>query len=332
MDKYEEALPSVFFRPSEPSFLPRDSLTSQGDSSYAGDDTFLTDSWDEGDKDITEQDKWNLIDEWLKKFYKNKLIPPFERNSATASALYELAVFNIKQDAMAEITLKNLKVHAMEYSAEAKRINDILETMSVPKEELSKNGSVALNTLSSLAITLGLGDVESSSFIQALAQLNINTARAERKHKNATRAASALETRIKEANIQKIKLSRLLSNLRDNWDSMEEQKLREWRKNTDTLTQKGCEYQDRLSRLEKQYTSMNIEEGGLRLEKLKQQQERVIAMEKEVKIKSQKLRNYQDMPPDIKLATLKLHEAKEKLNELKINREELLSNMAENVW
>ncbi|CAG8529508.1 13905_t:CDS:2 [Ambispora leptoticha] len=300
MDKYEEALPSVFFRPSEPSFLPRDSLTSQGDSSYAGDDTFLTDSCDEGDKDITEQDKWNLIDEWIKKFYKNKLIPPFERNSATASALYELALFNIKQDAMAEITLKNLKVHAMEYSDEAKRIKNILDTMGVSKEKLSKNGSAALSTLSSLAISLGLSDVENSSYIRALAQLNIDTARAERKHKDAMSAASVLETRIQEANIRITKLSRLLSNLRNNWDSMEGQKLREWKQNTKTLTQKGYEYQERLS---------SLEACGLRLEKLKQQEEH-----------------------DIKLATLKLHEAKEKLNDLKINREELLTNMAENVW
>ncbi|KAG9300982.1 hypothetical protein G9A89_018934 [Geosiphon pyriformis] len=328
----DEALPSIFFQTSEPTYVTKDSPNSQEGSSLMGDDPFLLDSWEESENDIiSEEEKWKMEHGWLKKFYKNQPIPLFERNTATASALHQLALLNMQQDAMAKILLENQKIHALEYRAESERIKKNLNAIGIKKEDLSKNSQTALRTLATLGVTLGLGDVERSSYLGALAKLNIDLSRAERRHAIANETASIIENRTREAKIQNEKIRRVLSNSRRNWDLIEEQKLREWKKNTTLLTQKGREYQDRLTRLETQYSSMNIEDSGVRLDKLKQKEDYVTATEEEVRIKNRKLRTYQNMPPDITLATFQLHEAKERLAELEIKRQELLSNIAENV-
>ncbi|CAG8729356.1 3407_t:CDS:2, partial [Racocetra fulgida] len=88
-------------------------------------------------------------------------------------------------------------------------------------------------------------------------------------------------------------LSRILTNLRRNWDTKEDQKLREWKHNTTLLDQKAKEYQLKLSRLERQYDAMNIEGGGLRFQDLKNKEEQVEALEHLVKDKAKKLKTYQ---------------------------------------
>ena len=43
---------------------------------------------------------------------------------------------------------------------------------------------------------------------------------------------------------------RLLYNLRERWDSKEEENLRKWEKNVELLSQKGKEYQDKINKYE----------------------------------------------------------------------------------
>ncbi|CAI2185808.1 3043_t:CDS:2 [Funneliformis geosporum] len=272
------------------------------------------DSFDENESN----EKWEFIDSWLKSHFKDKSIPLFERNREVASALYELALFNKQQDAMTEIIINRQKIQTVEYRAEAKRIKDILDIVELSKVDLSKNGTQALKTLSSLATVL------------ALAQLNLNTLRVERKNNVILRSTESMETQIQTAKLRNEKLNTLLSNLRCRWNSKGQQKLQEWKKNTLLLSEKGKEYQSRLSILERKYNDMNVKEGGLRFKDLKEKENNVNALDHEIRSKTSKLKIYKIMPPNMTLAKLQLDEAKLKLDELKETRDELIYNMAGN--
>ncbi|CAG8627820.1 7075_t:CDS:2, partial [Funneliformis caledonium] len=258
----------------------------------------LNDSFDEKESNV---EKWEFIDSWLKSHFKDKTIPLFERNHEVASALYELALFNKQQDAMTEIIINRQKAQAVEYRAEAKRIKEILDTVGISKVDLSKNGAQALKTLSSLATIL------------ALAQLNLDTLRVERKNNVIVRSTDSMETQIQAAKLRNEKLNTLLSNLRCRWNSKEQQKLQEWKKNTQLLSEKGKEYQNRLSILERKYNDMNVKEGGLRFKDLKEKEDNVNALDHEIRSKTSKLKTYKIMPANLTLAKLKLEEAKQEL-------------------
>ncbi|EXX58706.1 uncharacterized protein OCT59_017508 [Rhizophagus irregularis] len=325
----EDALSSVFLNPSTPSYMPEDSyFTSVNpEETYAH---LLNDSSDKNENNVSEAEKWEFIDSWLKSHFKDKRVPLFEKNSAVASALYEMALFNKQQDTMTEIIIKRQKIQAMEYRSEAKRIKDILETMRLSKDDLSKNGVHSLKTLTSLAIILGLANTEQSSYLSALAQLNLDILRAERNNNAIVGIIESMETRIQKAKSKNEKLDKLLYNLRKSWDSKEEEELRKWEKNMDLLLQKGKEYQDRIMKLERKYNELNVEEGGLRFKVLKKKEDYINYLEQEIGTKKAKLKTYQIMPPDIILAKLKTDEAKQKLDELKELHTELIYKMADN--
>ncbi|GBC03606.1 hypothetical protein RclHR1_05200017 [Rhizophagus clarus] len=301
----EDALPSVFLKPSTSSYMPEESYFTSiipEESYYTH---LLNDSFDENEN--------NNIDSWLEGHFKDKCIPLFERNSAVASALYDMALFNKQQDNMTEIIIKRQKIQTIEYRSEAKRIKDILETARLSKEDLPKNGVHSLKTLSSLAIILGLANTEQSSFLSALAQLNLDILRVERNNNAIVGIIESMETRIQKAKSENEKLDKLLYNLRKSWDSKEEEELRKWKKNMDLLSQKGKEYGDRIIKLERKYNELNVEEGGLRFKALKEKEDYINSLGHEIGTKTAKLKTYKIMPADIVLAKLKTDEAKQKL-------------------
>ncbi|RIA92550.1 hypothetical protein C1645_820571 [Glomus cerebriforme] len=310
----EDALPSVFLKPTIQSCIPEElyftSITSPEESYYT---YLLNESFDENENNVSEAEKWKFIDSWLKSHFKDERIPLFEKNSAIASALYEMALFNKQQDAMTEIIIKRQKIQTMEYRTEAKRIKNILDTVGLSKEDLSKNGVHSLKTLTSLATILGLADTERSSYLSALAQLNLDILRVERKNNAIDRSIKSMEIQIQEAKSKNEKLNKLLYNLRERWDSKEEEGLRLWKRNMHLLSQKGKEYQDRIIKLERKYDELNVEKGGLRFKELKEKEDHVNALKQEVGMKEAKLKTYQIMPADIILAKLKMDEAKQKL-------------------
>ncbi|CAG8603764.1 7939_t:CDS:2 [Dentiscutata erythropus] len=213
----------------------------------------------------------------------------------------------------------------------ARRIKNILHAFGISKDDFSKNGVQSVKILATLATILELGDIERSSFLSAIAQLSIDSSHIERQNRDTLRTINSLEISTQEAKLRYHKLREILTNLRRNWDTKEDQKLKEWKRNTTLLDQKAKEYQLKLSRLERQYAAMNIEGGGLRFQDLKSKEEQIEALEKSVKDKTKKLKVYQILPPDVVLAKLQLDVAQQKLAELTETRDELLKQMAINL-
>ncbi|CAG8564933.1 10584_t:CDS:2 [Paraglomus brasilianum] len=320
-----ESLPSLFFKPTDRSVLNDYESIVNIDDTYLDAANYLHNTVYENQANIPEHEKWQIIDQWLNDLYKDTPLPLFERNPDTAAALYEMALFNKEQDAAAELVRENRTMHRIEYVEEDKRLQEILKVIGISKNDLSKNGECAIRTLSSLAITLGLGDVEQSSYFRALAQLNIDSERTQRSRNMTKRTIEEFENQIQEASLR---LERLNTN---KWDFVEEQKLKEWKKNSCLLTRKSCEYGNRLLHLQKQYESMGVEEGGLRIENLKQIEKNVEALGELLETKRQKLQIYQEMPPDLQMAQLKLDHAREALVELRETEAELAEAIAETV-
>ncbi|CAG8505872.1 7678_t:CDS:2 [Paraglomus occultum] len=326
-----ESLPSLFFKPTDRSALNDYESIVHIDDTYLDDANYLHNTVYENQANIPEHEKWQIIDQWLDNLYKDTPLPLFERNPDTAAALYEIALFNKEQDAAAKLVKENRIMHRIEYVEEDKRLQEILRVIGISKNDLSKNGECAIRTLSSLAITLGLGDVEQSSYFRALAQLNIESERTQRSRNMTKHTIEEFENQIQEASLRLERLNMLTSSLRSKWDFVEEQKLKEWKKNSSLLTRKSCEYGNRLLHLEKQYELIGVEEGGLRVENLKQMEKNVEALGELLETKQQKLQIYQEMPPDLQMAQLKLDHARETLAELRETEAELAEAIAETV-
>ncbi|KAJ3054371.1 hypothetical protein HK097_001980 [Rhizophlyctis rosea] len=116
----------------------------------------------------------------------------------------------------------------------------------------------------------------------------------------------------------------LLSQLQTS-ETEQKEDLDEWKRNTDMLQQKGQEYEERLEQLDNLYTP---EMDEIRVEVIAEIEEEVRQLSKVVKEKEKTLKGFQDLPPDITLARLKLDEKKHYLQELVNRKHELLESIA----
>ncbi|CAG8828430.1 13954_t:CDS:2, partial [Racocetra persica] len=174
-----------------------------------------------------------------------------------------------------EIILKQEKIHASEYRAESEYL--VAQFIIIVLLIYSFSGCYIARRIKNILNAFGISKDDFS--------------------KNGVQSIKILATLATILELRDVERSRILTNLRRNWDTKEDQKLREWKHNTTLLDQKAKEYQLKLSRLERQYDAMNIEGGGLRFQDLKNKEEQVDALEHLVKDKAKKLKTYQVLPP-----------------------------------
>ncbi|KAL1919617.1 uncharacterized protein VTP21DRAFT_1548 [Calcarisporiella thermophila] len=309
---------AALFQPTEASFVFHEHSTFYDQSSYI--ETSIVSRSEE-----KEEDAWNRIEQWLKKFYPDGP-PPYEKTPSTLAVFSELMLLNEHQDELEKLSLQSFKETSYEYNAEAKRLNAILERLGIQSDSLSKQGANHLHTLSSIALTLGLGDVRLSSYQRALSALTLSSAQIKRQSATLESYAQTIRSWRLEADQKLARLKVILKECEAKRAS-EETKTADRYRSTETLSRKAREYRKRLEELEREYDENGID--SLRYSSLKHLEHQLEQLEAALVTKKNRLERLHDIPPDYTLARLKLQEQRQKLANLTEQRETLLNGIAD---
>ncbi|KAJ1718040.1 hypothetical protein LPJ61_006918, partial [Coemansia biformis] len=132
--------------------------------------------------------------------------------------------------------------------------------------------------------------------------------------------AEAIQRQIQESRERKTRLQRLLDE-RTKGAPIEEQKAREWVRNADIIAQKSDEYAARLSELTEANRALRAGEQGLEYAQIRDLNAATETLGRAVLEKQSIYDGYAALPPDISLAYLKLEEAKQQRDRLRMECE-----------
>ncbi|KAJ2808925.1 hypothetical protein H4R20_000519 [Coemansia guatemalensis] len=263
---------------------------------------------------------WETIDSWLKKLYAPSLPPLIPKNSEMQqrlSQLYYLDCHAKEVDAIVE----GVQCEAVrEYTALGNLFAEILQAAGITLAGLPPSTAKALSELSRLAYDLGLADMRAEFFERAVAVETMAGFKRQSELDSIHEQTAEVQRRIKQSHERQARIQRLLDE-RTKAAPIEEQKAREWERNADIVGQKVDEYRERLSSLNALNSARQVRERGLEYSQLHALDAAVEALGRSVEEKQNAYDGYSALPPDISLANLKLEEAKQKLEQLRIECE-----------
>ncbi|KAI8821748.1 uncharacterized protein EV422DRAFT_566824 [Fimicolochytrium jonesii] len=211
------------------------------------------------------------------------------------------------------------------YAHEAARLSDILQTMGLSNDRISKTGEADLGSLTSLAIALGLGDdVDVASYQTGLTSLVLEELALDHDLQQRRTTLEQLEKLNRRTEAAYSEAHTTVANIETN-EELDRQRIREQKRNAHMLRQKGDEYLDRLQSYEHRIPA-NVDSYSYgALVDLKQE---IADLAAETEKKETALDALKDLPPDITLARLKLGERKRDLRELIDRKQAILQGIA----
>ncbi|TPX67005.1 hypothetical protein SpCBS45565_g04118 [Spizellomyces sp. 'palustris'] len=248
-------------------------------------------------------------------------------SSASVKFLKGIAARDCQREGLKEVTFEADGILEAEYTYEAKRLSRILDILGVSRQHLSKGGEANLDSLTNLAMILGLGETKAVSFQCAMTDLLIEEQGAEENHVRQTKLLELLERRRHDVEDYCGRVAGIFSELQAE-EEVDNQRLLEYNRNTDVLLEKGHEYNNRLAELE---ALIPPDIHLHRYDTILALQSEVEAMANELEKKDITLRSFCDLPPDIALARLKLTERRQELSRLIDNKQALLSSIAHGI-
>ncbi|KAJ2520041.1 hypothetical protein H4217_002291 [Coemansia sp. RSA 1939] len=285
---------------------------------------------------------WEVLDKWLKDLYAPDQLPPLVSSSSSTPQLHrELSrlyttssIIRESQSIVAQIQAES----TLEYTALSARLHKILQPLRLVPADLSPAARDALSGLSQLACELGgVSDLRVESFERAVAARTIeqfeNSLRAE-KARDQTRA---LRQKISESQERQRRLRALLDS-RQTESAVEEQKTREWLRNSAIVAQKTNEYRARLDQMMaedqkeeagraggRRIVTLRDTRGGsngvVEYAQIKELDATVNELQGAVDERRAACAGYSALPPDIQLAYLNLEEARQTLEQLRVDCE-----------
>ncbi|TPX41380.1 hypothetical protein SeMB42_g05593 [Synchytrium endobioticum] len=203
------------------------------------------------------------------------------------------------------------------------RLSNILHDATVDPSKFSKQALNNLDTLASLASTLELPDVQQGSYQTALFELMVE----EDEHIDSVHHLTRLRDDLQK-NVASLEAD---TNFLNRWTKsheakreIEEHVASTWDQNAIVLQQKSEEYMERLNVLQGEWTADKEAIRWPVLEELEREFDCIQeAYEDDVRL----LKSYQDLPPDLTLARIKLSEREVELASLIETKTKLLDDL-----
>ncbi|XP_072050410.1 HAUS augmin-like complex subunit 1 [Amphiura filiformis] len=251
---------------------------------------------------------------WLEKVFGGADIPQYEINEHTIDILYGLMQRNQERDRDTQIIIDDFNQKAEEYHAEAVRLSSILQSVGLSPASLSQSGNVSLRTLSNTALTLGIKDATTSSYLLQMSELAKSDMETEQARHSEQRLSEQLFTKTKAALIKCNSLKKALSALEDQVEFQQPQ-LEKKTKESGFLLSKSKQYKNNLKQLQNQLQQNGFEANTTHQSLLKLAEELEELNGRLAPLKS-KLDSYHNLPPDLALAKTKIAEANLQLAKL----------------
>ncbi|KAJ1965434.1 hypothetical protein GGI12_000771 [Dipsacomyces acuminosporus] len=263
---------------------------------------------------------WNTLDSWLRQLYAPSLPPSVNHDTETQQKLSQLYAYSQTADHIKKVAEKVQQAAASEYESLAAQAVEILSSAGIAASSLPPSTSKALSDLSKIAADLNLPDMRIETFEQAVSHDTMAGFKRQMEVDSAKQQISEVNQKIRQSQGRQKRLRQLLEERKAS-APIEEQKTREWIRNSEIIAQKTSEYKERRGELEAINQSIGVRERGLEYAQVKELDMAVEELRKAVKDKQSAYDGYAALPPDISLAYLKLEEAKEQLEQLRIECE-----------
>ncbi|CAO3571850.1 unnamed protein product [Mortierella alpina] len=311
--------------------------------------------------DSSSSKEWSEVDGWLKRKYQSEEVPVFERTEEARRLLLASARLNESLENIAREALQKFEKLSESYRVEDNVMRETLQFMGIMQRNCAKNKQEALSHLSDLALVLGLSDMSLASFHQGLAQVRLDTLESQQEHAQQQRRLAALKRHRVEAETKLDTLVDLKRQWTDQRESEGDLELRTRRRSTELNRIKAAEdravLEDALASRQRQHkksrpsaneaygagdslhrasgsshrTSVDVEACGLTIAQLDLKEKSVEELQQLLNAQTTSLAAYQEIPPDYALARLKVKEATMRLEELTLEHESLVRQLAEDL-
>ncbi|KAJ2488278.1 hypothetical protein IWW37_004958 [Coemansia sp. RSA 2050] len=263
---------------------------------------------------------WQHLEEWLKLLYAPSQPPLIAKDARTQRQLNQLYLLSQPVREAQRLVERVQNEATSEYVALSSHIQTILQTAGVTLGDLPTATTKALADMSAIASDLGLSDMRIESFERAVTEATMAGFKREQRLEALRTQAAGIGRQTRASQERQARL-RLLLEQRTAAAPIEEQKTREWLRNADIIAQKSSEYRQRLNETEAETDRLQVSQRGLEYAQISRLNASVCALSDVVQEKQRMNDGYAALPPDISLAHLKLEEAKQALDQLRIECE-----------
>jgi len=251
------------------------------------------------------------IQVWLEKLYGGQDVPSYEVTPRSLELLAELKGQNEQMERQGSIILEDLQQKTEEYHVEADRITGILKQLGLGPEALSQSGSISLQTITRLATLLELKDTSDTSLLLGWTALSERKLRLSESQRSEERLTQNLLEKTKTALMKSNELHKVL-------EGLEQQAIKQAPaqadkvKNSRFLEKKAEHYRNQVRKLQVELNQTGMDRS-LFHRKLVKRADELEQLKKKLQPMRAKLDSYQDLPPDVSLAKVKVEEAKAEL-------------------
>ncbi|BBN13993.1 HAUS augmin-like complex subunit 1 [Marchantia polymorpha subsp. ruderalis] len=245
---------------------------------------------------------------WLKTVFEavGREVPDFEYTPRTVAHLHNICTLSQKRTQAATIVATDLRQKAAEFRAEAARVREILECAGLSQENLSQSGVASAHTLATVAQLLDINNMETSSFLLAMAELSLKKADVEEKRSRAQKESKMLLDNTRKAIARLTYLKRTLSQLEEE-AAVREGPMMQWQTNLKMMASKERQYLQQLANYKAVLARLGYTpeiSHGVLMQMVELRKD----LERKTKPILDTLRSYQDLPPDKALAELAIED------------------------
>ncbi|XP_041279489.1 HAUS augmin-like complex subunit 1 [Onychostruthus taczanowskii] len=260
-------------------------------------------------------EKLTRVTLWLKKLYNGVPIPVYEVNERTVDILHEVMKCNEERDKDVMLLIEDMKDRASKYEEEADYWYNILQqTLGFFESSLSEEATNDLFDLVGSAVELEVENTSLTSFYSALNDMTSELYKTKSKNDEMEWKLKILTKKLTSAlmvekhleeDVEKLKTSQKAEQAKDEIHS----------KTLKFLQDKSKDLRIRIRGAEGELIARGLNKS-LTHEALMKSSEKVAALRKEIEPLKREVASYLDLPPSIRLARVKVEEAKRELKAL----------------
>ncbi|XP_061755313.1 HAUS augmin-like complex subunit 1 [Nerophis ophidion] len=256
-------------------------------------------------------EKVDKVNVWLSAVFGEQAVPRYEVNIRTVDLLHQLACCSEARCTETALLTQDLQHKASEYQADGAHLQEVLQSVGLTAESLSKSSTMYTSALVDIAMVLGVRDTSLYSLMPALNRLTHELLDAEKSERRAERESLAVQKRLSAALLLRGNLEEDAEHILKR-QAVESAKTEERLLNMDFVKDKAKELRSRREKKEAQLASRNMHKS-LTHQALVQLSEEVTALKLETVPLKKKLEPYMDLSPSPSLARVQIEEAKREL-------------------
>ncbi|XP_010431566.1 PREDICTED: AUGMIN subunit 1-like [Camelina sativa] len=280
-----------------------------------------------------------VVKAWLNSQFEavGREVPNVEYTHGNINHLYNLAIASQAKSQAATIVAKDFRRKASEYRAQGARVREILESAGMSQDSLPSDVVSSAQVVANVANLLNIRDTELSSFLVAMGDISLRKSEVEEKRAKAQMESNVLLDYTRKA-IQKLTyLKKLLAELEDDVVVPCESLMENWKTNMEVMAIKEEQYKKKYKDSEIRWLKRQQDASEMLLKynpkishrDLVEMAEHRKELEKMTKPVLDALRSYQDLPPDIALASLAIEEKNRQFEAAERRLEEVLQSALE---